>query len=152
MTEYSYPKPISTNYHFNLNSKILHRISTYTGKIARIVAGDIMTLRFERELTPPELTILNNILAVPDNAYDPVEFATVGNHYVLKDIWEWRDQVETDCGFNVIITYRSSGSKGPRFDEIVIQPTNSTYDAELILTNPQKNALESAIENLGVWE
>jgi hypothetical protein len=128
MAEYSFDKPISTNYHFNLTSKIRHRISTYTGAIARIVAGDTMVLRFDRELTSPELTILNSILAVPDDAYDPVIFATIDNHYIVRDIWDWRDQIETDCGFNVIITYRSSGSHGSKFDEIVIQPTNSTYD------------------------
>lgn len=152
MSEYSFDKPISTNYHFNLTSKIRHQISTYTGNIARIIAGDTMTLRFDRDLTSPELTILNSILAVPDDAYDPVDFATVNNTFILKDIWDWRDQIETDCGFNVIITYRSSGSKGSRFDEIVIQATNSTYDAERILTNPQKNALENAIQDLGYWE
>lgn len=152
MSEYSFDKPISTNYHFNLTSKIRHRISTYTGAIARIVAGSSMILRFDRDLTSPELIILNSILAVPDNAYDPVNFATVNNTFIVKDIWDWRDQIETDTGYNIIITYRSSGSKGSRFDEIIIQATNSTYDAERILTNPQKNALENAISNLGNWE
>ena len=111
------------------------------------------SLTFADDLTPQEIIDVNAIMADPNTAQDPIVFAVQNNTYILQDVWEWRVKVETEAGYEIAITYGSSGNKGPGvLDEIVLQPTDPTYQAVRILNNPQKNALVNAIENLGRWE
>jgi hypothetical protein len=135
-------------YGWNLRHKIYRKIGYYCHIVQTQRECHLM---FDVDLSPDQISDVNAFMADSITACDSVEFATINNRYILKDVWEWLSQLEADCGFNVMLTYRKSGSH-PNEDEIVLQPCDPTYQMEKILTNPEKNALEAAIANLGRWE
>ena len=143
-TKLSYP-PLPDGYRWNLLNKINYKIGKWPGTAT---TGNATHLNFIEDLTQDEIDRVNTIMADPNTAQNSIEFAMSGNRLIVKDIWDWRDQIETEAGFNVAITYRSSGLKGDAFDEIVIQGTDPTYQAEKILTNTDKRNLLAAVEGL----
>jgi hypothetical protein len=141
--------PLPDGYNWNLREKIRLKIGYFPAH-SRTTSHSY--LNFDEDLTQQQIDDVDAIVGDGTNAQDPIEFATVNNTFILKDVHDWRDQLETDAGFEIAITYRQSGNKGDRYDEIVLQATDPTYQAQRILTNPQKNALENAVANLGRWE
>ena len=104
-------------------------------------------INFIEDLTEQEKTDVNNIVGDGSTACDPVAFVSLGNRIIVKDIWNWRSQLESDAGFNIAITYRSSGTYGSNVnDEIVLQATDPTYQGEKLLTgNEPKNFMDAVI-------
>ena len=143
-TKLSYP-PLPDGYRWNLLNKINYKIGKWPGTAT---TGNATNLHFIEDLTAQEIDDVNAIMADANTAQNSIEFASANNRKIVKDIWEWRDQIETEAGFNVAITYRSSGLKGDALDEIVLQGTDPTYQAEKILTNTDRRNLQSALENL----
>lgn len=143
-TKLTYP-PLPDGYRWNLLNKIHMKTSYWPGTST---TTSETKLNFIEDLTAQEITDVDTIVGDGSTCQDPVIFAMINNKYIIKDVWEWRDQVEADAGFQVAITYRSSGLKGDALDEIVVQPTDPTYQAERIMTNPQKNNLLGALEDL----
>ena len=148
-TRLVYP-PLPDGYRWNLCTKIEYKIgkrpSTGTN-------GRETWLKWDEDLSAQEITDVDAIMADPNTAQDPIIFQSTGNTFILKDVEVWKAELEVAVGFEVAITYRSSGNKGAGvLDEIVLQPTDPTYQAIKILTNPQKNALVNAVADLGSWE
>ena len=133
---------------------LLNKIYMKTGYWPRTSDTSKTTyINFTETLSQQGIDEVNAIVGDGSTACDPVVFAAVDNKYIVKDIWEWKEQLETDVGFEIIITFRSSGTYGPNvYDEIVLQPSDPTYQVERVLTNPQKNALVNAVADLGSWE
>jgi hypothetical protein len=143
-TKLTYPR-LPDGYYWNLRNKIFYKI----GKRAKTrTTGQATYIEFVEDLTPQEEADVNAIMASPSTACDSIEFASANNRKIVKDIWDWRDQIETACGFNVAITYRSSGLKGNANDEIVIQGTDPTYQMEKLLTNTDRRNLQNALIDL----
>jgi hypothetical protein len=148
-TTLTYPV-LPAGYKWNM----LEKIELKTGYRPRSTAsdGNQTRIHFIQDLTAEEIADVDAIVGDGSNAQDPIIFTMTNNTYIVKDIYNWRDQLETETGLNIAITYRSSGNKGSKLDEIVVQATDPTYQAVKILTNPEKNALVNAIANLGRWE
>jgi len=143
-TKLTYPK-LPDGYRWNLLNKINYKI----GKWPATATTSLGTgLAFIEDLTAQEIADVDAIMADPNTAQNSIEFASANNRKIVKDIWDWRDQIETECGFNVAISYRSSGLKGDTLDEIVLQGTDPTYQSEKLLTNTDRRNLQSALENL----
>ena len=148
-TKLVYPL-LPDEYRWNLLNKISYKIGKWPGTSSNSTQTKIT---FEEDLTPQEIADVDAIMADPDTAQDPIIFQSTGNTYVIKDTWEYRAELIANIGFEVAITYRSSGIFGPKVnDQIIVQPTDPTYQAIRILTNPQKNALVNAVADLGAWE
>lgn len=149
-TKLTYPK-LPGGYEWNL----AYRLQIQTGYWPNIShTANQTVITFAEDLTQGAIDLVNAVMVIPATAQDPILFEITGNTYILKDIWEYRATLEADAGFNIAVSYRQSGS-GPdpnAQDEIVLQPTDPTYQAVRILTNPQKNALVNAVEALGRWE
>lgn len=143
-TDLTYP-PLPDGYRWNLLNKINYKIGKWPGTSTN---ANRTILRFIEDLTPQEIADVDAIIGDGSTCQDPIQFATQNNRKIVKDIWEWRDQIEAEAGFNVAISYRSSGLKGDALDEIVLQGTDPTYQAEKILTNTDKRNLQNALENL----
>lgn len=137
--------PLPNGYRWNLLNKINYKIGKWPGTATTRTETKLI---FVEDLTAQEITDVDAIMADPDTAQNSIEFASANNRKVVKDIWDWRDQIETECGFNVAISYRSSGLKGEVQDEIVLQGTDPTYQAEKILTNTDRRNLQNALEGL----
>jgi hypothetical protein len=149
-TKLTYPKlPYDSSnplgYRWNLKAKIYFKIGKWLGLWDNSQQTHVES---SEDLSAQEITDVDTIMASPSSACSPIEFALSGNRIIVKDIWEWRDQIEADAGFNVAITYRSSGNKGDALDEIVLQATDPTYQAEKILSSPEKNNFVGAVEGL----
>jgi hypothetical protein len=149
-TKLSYPK-LPDGYRWNLLNKIRMATGYWPGTWT---TGTNTYLEFHEDLNQSEIDTVDAIMASPESACDPVEFAITGNTYIVKDIWNYRAQIEAACGFNVAIGYKASETPPDpgALDLIVLQPTDPTYQAVKILTNPEKNALENAIIALGGWQ
>ena len=144
-TKLSY-SPLPDGYRWNLLNKINYKIGKWPGTAT---TGTATKLIFVEDLTPQEIADVDAIMADPNTAQGSIEFEFTDNRLIVKDIWEWRDEIETEAGFNVAITYRSSGLKGAGvLDEIVLQGTDPTYQAVKILTNTDKRNFLSAVEGL----
>jgi hypothetical protein len=110
-------------------------------------------VEFTQDLTTQEEDDVSAIVNHADAQGPNVDLMVVNNSYILRDPWEWRDQIATDTGIDFSLWYRSSGLVGAGIiDEIVIIPTDSTHTAQRILTNPQKNALVEALTDGNRWE
>jgi hypothetical protein len=137
--------PLPDGYRWNL----LQRINLKTGYWPGTSTTSSYTyIKFIEDLTQQEIDDVNAIVGDGTTCQDPVKFASQNNRIIIKDVWEWRDQLEADAGFNVAITYQVSGLKGTNPDEIVLQATDSTYQAEKILKANERNAFMSAVEGL----
>jgi hypothetical protein len=147
-TKLSYP-PLPDGYRWNLLSKINYKIGKWPGTETNTRETK---LEFIEDLTPQEIIDVEAIMADPNTAQSPIVFEILNNTFILKDVQEWRAELEAAAGYEIAITYRSSGLQGTALDEIVLQPTDPTYQAVRILSNPQKNALVGAVEDLGRWE
>jgi len=144
-TKLTYDPLPSGGYTWNLLNKINMKIGKRPGTSTN---SRHTYIYFIEDLTPQEIADVDAIIGDGSTAKDPVEFATVNNRYIIKDLWEWRNEIEAELGFNVAITYRSSGTHGDRIDEIVFQPTDPTYQAEKLLDNTDKRNIVSALEGL----
>lgn len=143
-TRLIYPR-IPDGYRWNLLMKIFYRIGKKPGTHSD---ADITELHWHNDdLSGPEIIAVNEIMAEP-NPCDPIDFQTIGNKFIIKDVYEWKDQVEADCGFPVAVTYRVSGLKGDEPDEIVVQPTDPTYQNEKLMQGPDEGRLRTALKNL----
>ena len=148
-TRLTYP-PLPDGYRWNILQKIYLKIGKWPGSAT---TSSETIFNFIEDLSAQEITDVDDLIGDGSTCQDPIKFGIINNTYILKDVYEYRDQLEADAGYNIAITYRSSGTiSGTVYDEIVLQPTDPTYQAVKILTNPQKNALASAVENLGRWE
>ena len=149
-TKLSYP-PLPDGYRWNLLNKINMKIGKWPGTSTTGIATYI---NFVEDLTAQEITDVDAIMADPNTAQAPVVGVIPHNHYVLKDIWEWRGELEIATGINFALTYRSSGTFGPDvYDEIIVQPVDATYQTERDLTNPEKNTVANTIRSqMGDWE
>lgn len=149
-TKLSYP-PLPEGYRWNLLNKINMKIGKWPGTST---TGNATYLNFIEDLTPQEITDVDTIVGDGSTCQDPVVGVIADNHYVLKDIWEWRGELETATGINFALTYRSSGTFGPNvYDEIIVQPVDPTYQTERDLTNPEKNTVAVTIRSqMGDWE
>jgi hypothetical protein len=149
-TKLTYP-PLPDGYRWNLLNKINMKIGKWPGTTT---TGNATHISFIEDLTPQEIADVNAIMADPNTAQNPVEFTEPDNRYVLKDIEVYREQLETAVGFQVAISYKSSGTFGANvYDEIVLQPVTPDYQEELVLTNPQKNTMANTIKSqMGGWE
>lgn len=143
-TKLTYPV-LPDGYRWNLLNKINYKIGKWP---ATATTGLGTHINFIEDLTAQEIDDVNTIMAEPNTAQNSIEFVSANNRKIVKDIWEWRDQIETECGFNVAISYRSSGLKGDALDEIVLQGTDPTYQAEKLLTSTDRRNLQDALENL----
>ena len=138
--------PLPEGYRFNLLNKIYMKTGFWP---ATSTTSSKTYLNFIEDLTAQQITDVENIIGDGSTCQNPIVFALSNNRYIIKDIWEYRADIEAEVGFNVAITYRSSGTYGSDvYDEIVVQPTDPTYQAQLIMTNPQKNTLLGALEDL----
>ena len=155
-TKLTYPKiPIDTGenrakyWRWNL----LQRIRYKTGKHCRTSTTGVTYIYFDEDLSQAEIDIVNQIMSDYETACAPITFAIQNNTYILRDIYEWKDWFEQQIGFNVIITFRSSGQYGGEvLDEIVIQATDPTYQFEKILTNQDKKAITDTLQSMWYWE
>ena len=144
-TKLTYDPLPSGGYTWNLLNKINMKIGKRPGTSTN---SRHTYIYFIEDLTAQEIADVDAIIGDGSTAKDSVEFATVNNRYIIKDIWEWRNEIEAELGFNIAITYRSSGTHGDRIDEIVFQPTDPTYQAEKLLDNTDKRNIVSALEGL----
>jgi hypothetical protein len=143
-TDLTYPY-IGEGYKWNLLYKIYLKTGYWCDHVGQKPVSSI--LKFDEDLTPQEKTDVNTIVGDGSTCQDPIKFATANNKFIIKDVYWWRNQIETAVGFNVAVSYQKSGSH-PEEDEIVLQPTDPTYQMEKILTQNQKNQLRSALEDL----
>ena len=143
-TKLTYPA-LPPGYRWNLLNKIRMKIGKYPGTSTTGLGTHII---FVEDLDQADIDAVDAIMADPYTAQNSIEFAMSGNRLIVKDVWFWRDQVEADAGFNVAITYRDSGFKGVLDDEIVLQATDPTYQAEKILTQTNKRNFLAAVEGL----
>ena len=140
--------PLSEGYKWNLKAKI-HRLIGYWCTITTTALHTY--LRFAEDLTQEEIEV--DDLMADATSMDP-DTGTSGNLYVLKDIWEWRGELESQTGLHFAISYRSSGTFGPDvYDEIVLKPVEADYVTEDVLKANERNTVANVIKNnFGGWE
>ena len=143
-TKLTYPA-LPDGKRWNMINKINMAIGKWPGTYTN--SRDTVII-FGEDLIQTEIDKVDAIMADPDTACDSVEFASANNRKIVKKIWEYRDEIETACGFNVAITLRQSGLKGTDYDEIVIQGTDPTYQMEKLLTNTDRRNLQNALIDL----
>jgi len=142
---YSFLLP-ATGYIWNLKNKIFLKTG-YWCRTSQPNSG--LRLHFTQDLTPQEEEDVHAIVGDGSTAQSPIEFAMQNNRYIIKDVWDWRSQVENDAGFNVAISYRPSGIYGPDvYDEIVVQPCDLTYQMEYLMQGADSGRLRNALEDL----
>lgn len=149
-TKLTYPR-LPAGYEWNL----AYRLQINTGYWPNISHTSNQTVvTFAEDLSQGAIDLVDAVMAVPATAQEPIKFEMTGNTYIVKDIWEHRATLEADAGFNIAVSYRRSASPPDPAaqDEIVLQPTDPTYKAIKILTNPEKNDLVAAVNSLGYWE
>ena len=130
-TKLTYPPLSNDGKRFNVTQKIFYKIGYITHTYT---TSQITVFLFEEDLTPEEIADVDAIMSNPNTAQDPIQFAMSGNRLIVRDILDWKDEIEAAVGFNVAITYRKSGLKGDVFDELVLQGTDPTYQMEKLLT------------------
>jgi hypothetical protein len=149
-TELTYPK-LPDGYGWNLSNKIRMRIG-YNTTISSTANNTY--IRFAEDLVQAEIDQVDAFMVDPDAAQNPIESTIEENSYVIKDIWEWRQELETTTGINFAIGYKSSGTFGSKvYDLIVLVPMDANYENEIALTNPQKNSVQNTIRSqMGGWQ
>ena len=143
-TKLEYTK-LPDGYRWNLLNKIHMKIGKWPGTSTTRTKTYLV---FVEDLDQADIDAVDAIMASPASACDAIQFTSSGNRLIVKDIWDWRDQIETETGFNIAITYRSSGLKGNAMDEIVLQGTDPTYQAQKLLTQSNKRNFLTAVEGL----
>ena len=149
-TKLPYPK-LPDGYRWNLKNKIYIQ----TGYWATISETSSQTvIRFAEDLIQTERDKVDALMASPSTACSPIIYGPANSRLIIPDVWERRVALETAFGYNIAISYRQSPSPPDpnALDEIVLQPTDSTYLSHLIMTNPLRNALESALSGQWYWE
>ena len=144
-TKLTYPPLSNDGNRYNVTQKIFYKIGYITHTYT---TSQITVFLFEEDLTPEEIAEVDAIMADPNTAQDSIQFAMIGNRLIVRNILDWKDEIEAACGFNVSITFRRSGLKGNSFDELVLQGTDPTYQMEKILTNTNKRDFLAAVEGL----
>jgi len=138
--------PLPTGgYTWNLLNKINMKIGKWPGTSTN---SRHTYINFIEDLTAQEISDVDAVIGDGSTAKDPVVFPTADNKFILKDVWEWKDEIEAACGFNVAITYRSGGTHGDRIDEIILQPVDPTYQTEKIMTVQENKSLKAALDFL----
>jgi hypothetical protein len=144
-TKLVYPK-LPDGYRWNLQNKINYKIGKWPGTTTNARRTYIT---FVEDLTPQEEAEVNAIMADPNIACGPIEFATQNNRFIVKDIYDWRNQIVSECGFDVAISYRTTGTFGILVqDEIIVQPSDATHQMQYLMQGPDEGKLRSALENL----
>jgi hypothetical protein len=116
-------------------------------------SGSNTNVQFSEDLTQPEIDAVNDIVNDPNAQGPDVDLQIINNSYIIRDIWAWRNQIAIDAGIDFSMWYQSSETFGSNvMDEIVVIPTDSTHTAQRLLTNPEKNALETALTDGNRWE
>jgi hypothetical protein len=148
-TKLTYPK-LPDGYRWNLLNKINYKIGKWP---ATATTGSGTHLNFIEDLTAQEIDDVDAIMADENTAQDPIILGPVNSRLIVPDVYDHRATLEANFGYNVAITYRPSGAFEPGVnDEIVLQPTDPTYQAHLLMTNPLRNALENTLIDLWYWE
>jgi len=150
-TKLTYPK-LPDGYGWNLSNKIRMKLGYKNGISSN--AHKTFIHFPDNDLVQNEIDQVDVFMANPDTAQDPIESTIEDNQYVIKDIWDWRGELETTTDINFAISYKSSGTFGPNvFDLIVLVPMDENYENEIELTNPQKNTVANTIRSqMGGWE
>ena len=133
---------------------VIQKISLKTGYWPGTYTTSQKTVfQFIEDLTPQEQIDVDLIIGDGGTCQDPIVFTSLNNTYILKDVFDWHAELEANTGFNIALSYRSSGTYGPDvYDEIVLQPTDPTYQSVKVLGVQDKKAFIVAIEDLGRWE
>lgn len=149
-TKLSYPK-LPDGYGWNLSNKIRMKIGKKPGISS---TANTTYINFDEDLIQAEIDIVDAIMDDPNTAQEPIESTITDNSYIIKDIWDWRQELETTTGINFAIGYKSSGTFGPNvYDLIILVPMDVNYENEIELTNPQKNTVANTIRSqMGGWE
>jgi hypothetical protein len=151
-TKLTYPK-LPDGYGWNLSNKIRMKIG-YKNYISSNANTNTYIHFPDNDLTQDEIDQVDAIMADPNTAQDPIQSTIEENAYHIKDIWDWRSELETTTGINFAIGYYSSGQFGPNVqDMIILVPMDENYENEIELTNPQKNTVANTIRSqMGGWQ
>jgi len=154
MTRLSYPKlPHVKLGLWSIRQKINFALEIDTSEISMWGDEENTYIDFQTDLTQEQIDKINLIVNDPNAQTADVNLQLVNNTYIMRDIWEWRDQIAAESGIDFSVWFRSSGTFGSNImDEIVIIPTDPTHTMTRLLTKQQKSALEAAIISGNRWE
>jgi len=141
--------PLPEGYGWNLSNKI-HRD---TGEWSTISSTSSHTyIRFDNDLEQWQVDAVDALVA-DINAQNP-EIGVEGNTYVIKDIWEWRAQLESLTGIKFFITYGSSGMFGDNVEDLIyLLPVEEDGATERVLSPNERNSVGNIIkQSFGGWE
>ena len=140
--DYFFDAP-SGDYDWNIHTKCREAIGREPIGRRRVGSGAEakMILTFDPPLSTGDETLVTAIFATPGTACDAI-VESAGMSYEIKDLNEALSDIETAIGFPMYITYRKSAPELDRCDIIRL-----TFGGKL-LTNPEKNSIENAIDDL----
>jgi hypothetical protein len=137
---------------WTFKSKIHYYTGIPFGEIRLWGDSENMYVEFQVDLTQEQIDWIGDLVNRSDVQGPDTDLILVNNSYVLYDIWERRDLIAAEAGFDFRMWWDSTGDLGPNVkDKIIYTPVNAN-GAIRILTNPQKNALVNAIEQGNGWE
>lgn len=109
-------------------------------------------VEFQVDLTQEQIDWITALTERSDVQGPDTDLILVNNSYVLYDIWERRDIIAANAGFDFRIWWDTSGTLGPNvMDKIIFTPIGPGGSTK-ILTNTNKRDLVNAIEELNGWE
>lgn len=115
-------------------------------------SGENIHFDFTEDLTQDQIDWITALMQRSDAQGPDTDLIIVNNTYVMYDLWERRDLIAAECGFDFRIWWDSSGDLGADvMDKIIFTPIGPGGSVR-ILTVPQKNALIAAITSGDGWE
>jgi hypothetical protein len=115
-------------YGWNLRQKIQYALGLKDGQVHINTNPHGSQLLFEVELTSEQESLVEGIMADPEKAQlPPEELMVPGNTFVVKDLYEYKKELEMNSGYPLQVYYKQSGRHGDIYDEIFVIPCDSTY-------------------------
>jgi hypothetical protein len=137
---------------WTLRSKIHYYTGFPPSEIITWSDAENLYVQFAADLTQEQIDWISDLVNRPDVQGPDTDLIVTNNSYVVYDIWERRDIIAAQAGFDFRIWWDSSGDLGPNVkDKIIYTPVNAN-GAIRILTTPQKKALVNAIGQGNGWE
>lgn len=136
--DYSFPQA-GGDYRWHIQQKCFLAIGREPIGIADL--GNSTVLRFDPPLDAADLLLVEALFTDPGTVCD-APIAAVNNKYVIKDIYEWRAELETNIGFPVTLWFTKSAPEKEAPDMIELQFGGR------VLSVPDKKAVTDAIDLL----
>jgi hypothetical protein len=152
MTKLTYPKlPKVRLGLWTLKAKIHYYTGLAFEDIHIWCNSDELHIDFQIDLTQEQIDWIGALIQRSDVQGPDGTLIVQNNTYVMWDIWECRERIAAQCGFDFRIWWDTSGEIPGVYDKIIWTPVGPG-GSQLILTNVQKKNLVEAITERDGWE